>query len=93
MPPLMITAVVAAVSRNTKAHLTFLGARSVDRAMNTTESTDPQVVGVRDSILDKLGRQVSDRWYCDIGPHAGEWRVQVGTLYLTDDQLREIDHL
>jgi hypothetical protein len=58
--------------RNTKAHLTFLGARSVDRAVNTTENTDSQVSSVRDSILDKLGKRVSDRRYCDIGPHAGE---------------------
>jgi hypothetical protein len=89
----MITAVVATVTRNTKARLTFLGAWSVDRAMSTTENTDPQVSNVRESILDKLGRKVSDRRYCDIGPHAGEWRVHVGTLYLTDDELRAIDHL
>jgi hypothetical protein len=69
------------------------GARRVDRAMNTTENTDPQVTSVRDSILDKLGRKVSERRYCDIGPHAGEWRIHVGTLYLTDDELRAVDHL
>jgi hypothetical protein len=89
----MITAVVAAATRNTKVRLTLLGARSVDRAMNTAENTDPQVIGVRDSILDKLGRKVSERRYCDIGPHAGEWRVHVGTLYLTDDELHAVDHL
>ncbi|MGH3677972.1 MAG: hypothetical protein ACRDU5_20010 [Mycobacterium sp.] len=49
------------------------------------------------SILTLVAEQISlhlgARRYCDSGPHAGEWRVRIGALYLTDDALCAIDEI
>ncbi|MCR6488305.1 hypothetical protein M8542_36290 [Amycolatopsis sp. OK19-0408] len=58
--------------------------------MDTAKNTDPQAPVTLERILNKLRVKVLDRQYCDIGPYAGAWRVHVGTLYLTDDELRAV---
>lgn len=56
-------------------------------AMNTTGE---QTSSPLDRVLTKLRARLPTRQYCDTGPHVREWRVDVGTLYLTDDELRAV---
>lgn len=47
----------------------------------------PQATGPADTIMAKLRPRLAARRYCDTGLHAGEWRVLVGDMYLTDEEI------
>lgn len=60
--------------------------------MNTTDGTN-QPNDLFEQILTKIETKISDRRYCDTGPHAGMWRVRVGQIYLTNDELKAVSQL
>lgn len=73
------------------ATLDIVGVSSVHGFMNTTENGATQATGALDGLLRQLRARLAACLYCDTGPYEGGWRLNVGTLYLTDDERRAIE--
>jgi len=43
-----------------------------------------------EDVVKKLQAKVANRVYCDAGPRSGMWRVDIGAIYLTDNELRVV---
>ena len=58
--------------------------------MQSTENDAMQTDDLIEGVLAQIQQKLTARQYCDAGPHQGEWRVHIGDIYLTDDEVRAL---